>query len=212
MRPIVQDLTAIVDQVKQCINAIAGFLDYGGRLQLVNSVLSTLPNHYLCSLKVHKIVFKIVDQARRHCLWAKEEDSSSVNSLATWSLVCRPKNHGGLGIINFEVQNTALLLKQLHKFYCKMDLPWVKLVRSLYSPNAAPHAQTRRGSFWWRDVFSLIDIYMSITLCKIGGGGTVLFWKDFGRGQRFSVIDSRDYFLILLMKMRQLQILQTHLT
>jgi hypothetical protein len=144
---------------------------------------------------VHKTVFKIVDQARRHCLWAKEEDSSSVNSLAAWSLVCRPKNRGGLGIINFEVQNTALFLKQLHKFYCKMDLPWVKLVWSLYSPNASSHAQTRRGSFWWRDVFSLIDIYMRITLCKIGGGGTVLFWKDFWQGQSFSMIDSRDYFL-----------------
>jgi hypothetical protein len=73
----------------------------------------------------------------------------------------------------------ALLLKQLHKFYCKADTPWVKLVWSLYSPNVAPHAQTHRGSFWWRDIFSLIDTYWSITTCKIGDGETVLFWKDF---------------------------------
>ena len=48
--------------------------------------------------------------------------------------------------MNFEIQNQALLLKQLHKFYCQADTPWVKLVWSLYSPDVPPHAQTRRGS------------------------------------------------------------------
>jgi hypothetical protein len=28
-----------------------------------------------------------------------------------------PKEQGGLGIINVRIQNTALLLKHLHKFY-----------------------------------------------------------------------------------------------
>jgi hypothetical protein len=178
-RPSIQDLTPIVDQLERRLNASARFLDYGGRLQLVNSVLSTLPNHYLCSLKVHKSIIKIADRSRRHCLWAKEEDSHSVHSLAAWELVCRPKKHGGLGIVNFELKNKALLLKQLHKFYCKEDIPWVKLVWSLYSANAPPHAQSKRGSFWWRDIFSLVNIYRSITTSKVGMGDTILFWKDF---------------------------------
>jgi hypothetical protein len=173
-KPSVQDLTPIVDQIERRLNANGRFLDYGGRLQLVNSVLSSLPNHYLSSLKVHKTIIKIADRSRRHCLWEKEEGSSSVNALAAWPLVCRPKKKRGLGIINFEVQNKALLLKQLHKFYTKEDVPWVKLVwsLSLYSAEAAPHAQKRRGSFWWRDVFSLVEIYR-------GDGRSTLFWKDF---------------------------------
>jgi hypothetical protein len=55
-RPSVQDLshlTPVVDQIERRLNASAGFLDNGGRLQLVNSVLSSLPNHYLSSLKIH---------------------------------------------------------------------------------------------------------------------------------------------------------------
>jgi hypothetical protein len=168
-----------VDQIERRLNASARFLDYGGRLQLVNSVLSTLPNHYLGSLKIHKSIIKIADRSRRHCLWAKEDGAASVQSLAAWDLVCRPKRRGGLGIINFEIQNTALLLKQLHKFYRKADVPWVNLVWSLYSTDAAPHAQSKRGSFWWRDVFSLVEIYRSITSSKIGAGDSVLFWKDY---------------------------------
>jgi hypothetical protein len=178
-RPTVKDLTPIVDQIERRLNASSRFLDYGGRLQLVNSVLSSLPNHYLSSLKIHKTIIKIADRSRRHCLWAKEEESGSAQSLAAWSLVCRPKKKGGLGIINFEVQNQALLLKHLHKFYSKADIPWVKLVWSLYSSNSVPHAQTTRGSFWWRDIFKLSNIYRSITSTTVASGDTVLFWKDF---------------------------------
>jgi hypothetical protein len=77
-RPSVQDLTPILDQIERRLNASARFLDYGGRLQLVNSVLSSLPNHYLSSLKVHKTIIKIADLSRRLCLWAKEEGSSII--------------------------------------------------------------------------------------------------------------------------------------
>jgi hypothetical protein len=98
-RPTIQDLTPIVDHIERRLNASARFLDYGGRLQLINYVLSTLPNHYLSSLKIHKTIIKKFDRSRKHCLWAKDEYSESVNSLAAWSLVCKPKNKGGLGIL-----------------------------------------------------------------------------------------------------------------
>jgi hypothetical protein len=54
----------------------------------------------------------------------------------------------------------------------------VKLVWSLYSNTVPPHAQSKRGSFWWRDIFNLIDIYRGITSSQIGNGDIVLFWKD----------------------------------
>jgi hypothetical protein len=101
-----------------------------------------------------------------------------VNALAAWSLVFRPKKHGGLGVLNLELQNKALLMKQLKKIYSRADVPWVKLVWSLYG-NSVPHTKSRRGSFWWKDIFSLVDEYMSISKCKIRNGSSVLFWKDF---------------------------------
>jgi hypothetical protein len=44
-----------------------------------------------------------------------------------WKKACLPKDQGGLGIINLRLQNSAFLLKHLHKFYNHEDLPWVKL-------------------------------------------------------------------------------------
>jgi hypothetical protein len=43
----------------------------------------------------------------------------------------------------------------------------------------APHTQSKRGSFWWRDIFSLNGIYRSITKAEVGDGTSILFWKDF---------------------------------
>ena len=49
-------------------------------------------------------------------------------NLAAWNLVMKPKDRGGLGVINLTLQNEALLLKQLDKFYKKIDVQWVKLI------------------------------------------------------------------------------------
>lgn len=180
-KPTIQDMSPLVGLVKRRLNASARFLGYGGRLDFFKSVLSTLPSFFMCSLKIQKSVLEICNRAQRHCLWAKEEDSASSNALAAWSRVCRPKSRGGLGVLNLEFQNKALLLKQLHNFFVKDNTPWVKLVWSLYSDDA-PHAQSKRGSFWWKDIFSLIGEYRSISRCKPGDGTSVLFWKDFWHG------------------------------
>ena len=67
-RPTMIELAPLVDQVERRLNASARFLDYGGRLTLVQSVLSSLPTHYLSSIKLPKGIIKSIDRTRRHCL------------------------------------------------------------------------------------------------------------------------------------------------
>lgn len=76
-------------------------------------------------------------------------------------MICVPKESGGLGVIDIEKQNKALLIKNLHKFFNKEDLPWVGLIWEKYYKNGKLPNHTRKGSFWWRDTLKLLSDFKS---------------------------------------------------
>jgi hypothetical protein len=102
-------------------------------------------------------------------------------ALSSWDMVCKPWHCGGLGILDFEKQNEGLLIKHLHKFYNKKDVPWVNLVWRYYS-NSVPHASKLCGSFRWRDTMKLADKYRNVCTVKIGARDSTLFWSDNSEG------------------------------
>ena len=94
-----------------------------------------------------------------------------------------PKDKGGLGVINLRLQNDALLMKQLHKFYNRMEIPWVQLIWFKYFQNKVPHAAREMGSFWWKDILRLHGLYRAIARCKVGNGTSICFWEDQWAGE-----------------------------
>jgi hypothetical protein len=90
-------------------------------------------------------------------------------------MVCKPKDKAGLGIINLQLQNKALHLKHLDKFDNNVDVPWVKLIKEAYYYDIVPHVVTLSGSFWWRGVIGLVDLWRGMALCKVVSGSSVLF-------------------------------------
>jgi hypothetical protein len=88
------------------------------------------------------------------------------------------KKCGGLGIVDFQKHNAALLIKFLNKFYNKVDLPWVHLLWSEYYLEVVPHAKKMMGLFWWQDVLKQVDNFRGVSSIKPGKGDTFLFWLD----------------------------------
>ena len=180
-RPRILDLTPMVDKVQRRLTASSSFLAYGGRLQLIRSCLSSMPIFFLCSLDIPQGIIKQLNRIIRQCLWRGNNQDSSKQSLASWEMICKPKSSGGLGILDFKKQNQGLLMKQLHKFYNKEDLPWVNLVWRYYG-NEVPHTANLCGSFWWRDIMKLQQQYRHICSVKVVTGSSVLFWEDTWNG------------------------------
>jgi hypothetical protein len=100
------------------------------------------------------------------------------NALVSWKKIYRPKEQGGLGVLNLDIQNKALLLKNLDKFYNNSDIPWVHLVRDTYYAEDRPPGIKVEGSFWWKAHLKLIDTYKAMARCNVGNGRTVFFWTD----------------------------------
>jgi hypothetical protein len=116
----------------------------------------------------------------RHCLWRKKntEVQSRGPALIAWSTVYKLKDQGGLGVLNLETQNNALLLKNLHKFYNRLDIPWVNLIWSSYYDQGQLPGFQMEGSFWWRAHLKLLDKFKGFSRCHIGDGKSVLFSTD----------------------------------
>ena len=79
--------------------------------------------------------------------------------------------------MDFRTQNEGLLMKHLHKFYNKEDIPWVHLVWQHY-PDGVPHASKLCGSFWRKDIMQLAKKYIPLCNIVVGSGDTAIFWHD----------------------------------
>lgn len=169
----------LVDRIERRMSSTTALLSYGGKLTIVNSVLSSLATYTMCSLQIPVKLIDRIDKIRISCLWSKRTaNGESNNALVAWDKVCRPKKPGGLGVLNMRVQNQGLLLKHLDKFFNKCDIPWVNLIWESYYPDGVPHASAPMGSFWWKAILKSIPIFRGITSCQAGMGDTILSWKD----------------------------------
>jgi hypothetical protein len=81
---------------------------------LINSVLSSLPMFMMSFFKIPKGVLEKLDCYRSRFFWQCDEHKKTCR-LARWSILCKPKSVGGLGIIDLEVQNKCLFSKWLFK-------------------------------------------------------------------------------------------------
>jgi hypothetical protein len=177
-KPKIEHFMPLMRRIERRLTSTSIFLSQAGKLELVNSVFSSAAIYYTATIKLHKGVVRQLDKYRRHCLWRGSDLNSKKPSKAAWTLVCVPKKQGVLGVLNLNVHNDAMLLKFLHKFFNREDIPWVQLIWNTYYSAGKLPGQHKKGSFWWRDIVKLLHKFKNLTSITVADGSTVLFWKD----------------------------------
>jgi hypothetical protein len=76
-------------------------LSSSGRLILINSVLSSIPMFMLSFFRIPKGVLEKLDYYRSIFFWQCDEHKKKYR-LAKWSILCKPKSVGGMGIIDLD--------------------------------------------------------------------------------------------------------------
>ncbi|XP_039138867.1 uncharacterized protein LOC120276209 [Dioscorea cayenensis subsp. rotundata] len=134
----------------------ANYLSLGGRLTLINSVLSTVPVYWMSVFKLPAWVIKDIDQFRRDFLWKGPDLGSKGIRLVAWNRITRPKDMGGWGILNLSDFNIALLGKWSWKLSCNPNCGWAKIIYINYlnrSPTGVlSYTPPRNKSFFWAGV------------------------------------------------------------
>lgn len=136
-----------------------------------------LQHVYICTLMIVPTMIKQIDKYKKHCHWRGVWPKCQKTTLGAWSLVTRPKS-GGFGAIKLKVHNEAHLMKFLHIFLNRMDLPWVQLVWNNHYGQHKLSWLTIRVSFWWRGIVKLLDKFKGIATIRINDGRSTFLRHD----------------------------------
>lgn len=77
----VKDYAPLIYKIEMRFSASARFLSYAGRVQLVNSILSSLPTYYMCTLKLPIAVIEAIYKYRKNCLWRDSDFKKKRNTI-----------------------------------------------------------------------------------------------------------------------------------
>jgi hypothetical protein len=88
------------------------YLSKGGKVTLIKSTLSSLPTYFLSLFPIPAGVAHRLEKIQRDFLWNGMGEETKLH-LVSWSKICEPIQHGGLGVKDLQQFNKALLGKWL---------------------------------------------------------------------------------------------------
>jgi hypothetical protein len=87
----------------------------------------------LSFFEVPKGVLEKIDYFRARFFWQNDSQKKKYR-LMKWDVTCQPRDQGGLGVTNIEVQNRCLLSKWLFKLINEDGL-WQQILHKKYLTN-----------------------------------------------------------------------------
>ncbi len=127
-----------------------------------------------------------IEALQRAFFWKGGGTVSRGQCLVHWKIVCRRRSEGGLGVLDLEAMNEALLLKWWWRFFTDRSARWCDLLKGLYYSRRVPlrkGASFRPFSQWWQGVLKTKAIFRCGMNVQIGDGSSVSFWDDRWAGQ-----------------------------
>ncbi|KAG6466890.1 hypothetical protein ZIOFF_075312 [Zingiber officinale] len=152
-------------------------LSHGGRLMLIQSVLSSLPVYLLQVTQPPLEVLRKLEGVFASFFWSSVGHDRKVHWVA-WRDICRPKQEGGLGVRRLSEVGAALSMKLWFRFR-EQCTQWARFLRRSYCGTVDPGVVTLRSnaSPSWRRMIQT----RAVAEGQIGwiiGQGHLSFWHD----------------------------------
>jgi hypothetical protein len=118
------DWQALIDKIASRLATWKGkLMSTAGRLALLNAILSSIPVYWLSVHRLPVWVRKKIDSICRAWLWHGEVTCNGGHCKVAWGKICRPRDLGGLGILNLDRFSAVLHLRWLWHERCSRDGP-----------------------------------------------------------------------------------------
>lgn len=143
----------------------------GGRLILLNSTLSSVPMYMISFYKLPKGVQERIDYFRKRFLWQEDQGIRKYH-LVNWPLVCSPRDQGGLGVLDLEAMNKAMLGKWIWRLENEEGW-WQEIIYAKYcSDKPLSGLRLKAGSsHFWQGVMEVKDDFFFLLHKNCGEWG-----------------------------------------
>jgi hypothetical protein len=129
-----------------------------------------------------KEVLHKLDYYRSRFFWQGDNEKKKYR-LAKWSVVCSPKDQGGLGVHDLEVKNTALLGKWLFKLLTEERIWQTILKRKYIGQKALSQVLWKPSdSHFWAGLMATKKFFFGLGSFSIKDGSEIRFWEDIWLG------------------------------
>jgi hypothetical protein len=154
-----QHLQPFIDKIANRLPSWkADLLTKAGRLILVQAVLSSTTIYLTMAMDLPSWAIKAIDKIRRSFLWRGRKDAMGGHCLVAWNKITRPKEFGGLGILNLQKMSWALRLRLLWLKKTDPGRPWAS-----FKINVHP---------------SVKAFFSAAVSSVVGNGKNTMFWTD----------------------------------
>jgi len=99
--------------------------------------------------------------------------------LVKWNILRQPKEQGGLGIQDLDIQNKCLLSKWLYKL-CNEEGLWQDLLRNKYLKHRTLSQISKKAgdSHFLSSLMGVKDQFLNLGRFKLVSGNQIRFWED----------------------------------
>ena len=155
----IQAFSGVVDKMKKILDPWKGrTLFSGGRLVLTNSCLTSLPIYTMGFYLLPKTIHTEMDQIRSNFFWQGDRDEFKYH-MAKMDTIYRPRNQGGLGMINTKIMNDCLLDKWIWKIHKGADELWFQLIKAKYLQSGSFFTSCAGTSQFWQGLHKIKHLF-----------------------------------------------------
>jgi hypothetical protein len=129
-----------------------------GRTALTNATLSAIPVHTTIAVGLSPWAVKHIDKLPRAFIWCGDQTVGGGKCKVTWTTVCRPRDLGGLGVVDLRRAGVAL----------RARWAWKQRVDHGHYATALPDNKEKL----------VLAIFSAATVSIVSSGESTHFWTD----------------------------------
>ncbi|XP_026458491.1 uncharacterized protein LOC113359006 [Papaver somniferum] len=183
-RSKIQSFKPGVDKMKRNLSSWKNSpLNPAGREVIIKSVTSTASIYQMNCFRIPKKTCQDMNKLQRDFFWGKNLENPTGYYPKAWTVICKPKELGGLGFMNMVLFNSAMITKIGWRLEQDKDSLWYQLMDAKYLLGRnvlSMNTKAKDGDSWiWKGVLEGIQNIQQHCEWRIGNGNTIKIWEDF---------------------------------